>query len=340
MRILLPLVMLLAASLIPTASAAAVTCAETRHPVQLGGLLGTQSIGASLCVPQGATTIQVLVPGGTYNRTYWDWAGNGTSYVRAMNNAGVATLAMDRLGAGTSSHPLSTLVTGDAAADAIHQVIQAVKPRFQKVVLVSHSVGTALARVETARYHDADGLVLTGLGHLINVVGAAPVFTTLFPYVLIDPQRAGSGGWDPGYLSTARGARNRDFHLPSVDSPEAIAHDEANRDVVTAGEALTTVLEMSGGLTSVTPRLTEPVLLAMGQRDSALCGQRAIEHLIRIGTDCSSTERLYATERGQYPHVASFDAFVVPGAGHSFLYADAAPAFSARVLDWMRAQGF
>jgi hypothetical protein len=55
----------------------------------------------------------VLIPGGTYNSSYCDigFLVEGHSFRQAMNKAGYASFALDRLGTGKSVKPLSTLVT-------------------------------------------------------------------------------------------------------------------------------------------------------------------------------------------------------------------------------------
>ncbi len=138
-----------------TADAAQVTCADVSVPVRVG--LTAQSMNGTLCVPQGATTLQVLVPGGTYNAVYWDigYDPQVLSYREAVNEAGIATVAVDRLGSGRSSRPLSTLVTLATQAQAVHAVIQSLRPLFRKLVLVGHSIGSAI--VMTGRRGPARG---------------------------------------------------------------------------------------------------------------------------------------------------------------------------------------
>ncbi|HWO67154.1 MAG TPA: alpha/beta fold hydrolase, partial [Umezawaea sp.] len=163
-----------------TSSAAAQTaCEDVGVPVTVDLL--PQTMYGRLCVPEGARTVQVLVPGGTYTGAYWDigYAPETRSYRQALNRAGIATIAVDRLGGGRSSRTLSTLVTVSAQANAVHAVIQSLRPRFDRVVVVGHSIGSAVATVEAVTYRDVDGVVITGLSHQINLPGAVPVFTTL-----------------------------------------------------------------------------------------------------------------------------------------------------------------
>ncbi|MDQ3786739.1 MAG: alpha/beta hydrolase, partial [Actinomycetota bacterium] len=217
--------------LVPAAAdAAQTTCEDVRVPVRTG--LTTQSMYGRLCVPQGATTLQVLVPGGTYTGVYWDigYRPEALSYRRAMNEAGIATVAVDRLGSGRSSRPLSALVTASTQADAVHAVVQTFRARFDKVVLVGHSIGSATATIEAATYRDVDGVVITGLTHHVNVPGAVPVFTTLIPAAL-DPKLT-SYGLDLGYLTTTAGSRYGSFHTPGDTEPGAVDFDETTKDVV------------------------------------------------------------------------------------------------------------
>ena len=104
--------------------ASEVSCQDLSVPVSV---LGTpQTMSGRLCTPAGANTVQVLVPGGTYNSTYWDisYTPEIRSFRLAMNNAGYATLTVDRLGTGHSSKPPSALLTASTQAEAVHQVIQ------------------------------------------------------------------------------------------------------------------------------------------------------------------------------------------------------------------------
>lgn len=72
-------------------------------------------VSGLLSVPTGdqARVVQVLVSGATYGRDYWDPPVHpeGYTYVRAMAARGIATLNLDRLGIGLSSHPPAELVT-------------------------------------------------------------------------------------------------------------------------------------------------------------------------------------------------------------------------------------
>ncbi|HEY3471347.1 MAG TPA: alpha/beta hydrolase, partial [Amycolatopsis sp.] len=95
--------MLLLPFLVPVPASASVTCSDLNVPISMGLL--PETMHGRLCAPPQATTVVVLIPGGTYNESYWDigYTPEIRSFRLAMNQAGIATLALDRLGTGESS---------------------------------------------------------------------------------------------------------------------------------------------------------------------------------------------------------------------------------------------
>jgi len=318
-------VALLAAVVSPVpAGAAPVTCESVRTPVTV---LGTpHSMHGTLCAPAGASTVQVLIPGGTYNSSYWDisYSPSTRSYRQAMNRAGIATLAVDRLGTGRSSRPLSVLVTASTQARAVHQVIRAVRPRFDKVVVGGHSIGAAMALIEAGVHHDVDGVLVTGFTHRMNLVTVVPVLANMIPAAL-DP-RLDRFGLDLGYLTTAPGTRFGAFHSPGPQVGDAIAVDEATKDVFAASEAVDTIA-LNNVVIPFTRLVDAPVMVAVGRGDTHFCGRP-------LGSDCTSAEALRASEAPFFPASARLHAYVLDGYGHAINYAPNAPDFHAAVLAW------
>lgn len=124
-RCLVLLLVLFTAPVAATPSAAANghasgTCTSHQVPVTVPGV-GDASLYGELCVPRGQSpeTVQLLVHGGTYTGSYWDWPFQSPtySYVEDALRAGYATFAVDRLGAGRSTHPTSSLVTLRSGAE-------------------------------------------------------------------------------------------------------------------------------------------------------------------------------------------------------------------------------
>lgn len=307
-----------------SAKAVEPNCQDVYFPVTLLDL--PQTMHGRLCVPDGgATTVQVLIPGGTYNSSYWDigFEPEIRSYRRAMNHAGYATLALDRLGTGLSSVPLSASLTTSGEAAAVHQVIQQVRAeaRFTKVILGGHSFGSGIAIIEAGTFHDVDGLLITGLAHRLNVGGTVPVFAATYPAVL-DPRFAGSG-LDPGYITTMPGTRYSIFHQPGPVVDGAIAYDEATKDTSVYTQAVDLFL-----ITVILPYsavIDKPVMVALGQ-DPVFCGL--------LATNCSSAAGIKRTESLYYSSAADLRTFALPGYGHAVNYAPNAPDFFAAVVDW------
>src|SRR5207237_4336047 len=126
-------------------------CQPLRLAVALApGAPANQTVSAILCRPPGrGGTLQILLHGATYSHIYWDfpYRPERYSYVRAMSRAGYATLNLDRLGIGASSHPSADALTRTSEAYVTHQLVQLALSGgfeggpFEHVVLVGHSLG-------------------------------------------------------------------------------------------------------------------------------------------------------------------------------------------------------
>ncbi|MEU3765639.1 alpha/beta fold hydrolase [Amycolatopsis keratiniphila] len=317
------------------ASAVEAACQDLNIPVSLVDvpLLGLkdQTMYGRLCVPPGGSrTLHVLVPGGTYSSAYYDPAGlpETRSFRKAVNNAGYATLSVDRVGSGRSSKPLSGLLTASAQANAVHHAIQAMRagrvgPGFDKIVLVGHSLGSATAIIEAATFRDVDGVVITGFTHRVAALTVMPTLAALGPAVL-DEKMSKVVGLDPGYLTTTAGMRYTAFHDPGPFDRQVIDVDEAGKDLIATGEIIDAVL--IGLVLPYSRRITAPVLVAMGEKDNVFCGP--------LASDCSSAEALRQGEAGYYSPEARLRTFVVPGYGHSINFAPNAPLLHDAVTGW------
>lgn len=296
-------------------------CQERTFGVNVAGQ--NHTVAGTLCTPPNARTLQILVPGGLYNSSYWDIAADPAtrSFRRAMNKAGYATLAVDRLGSGHSSVPPSVLLTAITQADAMHQVVQAVRPRFGKVVIAGHSLGSAIAIIEAATYRDVDAVLVTAMGHRLNALGLAPIAATFVPAAL-DPAFVGRS-LDPGYLTTMPGTRYS-LHSPGPNITAAVSFDEATKDVAAPTELLDAAL--LGVVTPYTRLVSVPVLTAIASADPTFCGL--------LATDCRSAATYGRAEAPYYSPAAQLESYVLPGYGHSLNYAPNAPDLHKAVVDW------
>jgi len=305
--------------LVPTPAQASTTCENRAFPVTVAGLQLTMA--GTLCVPNNAHTLQILVPGGFYNRSYWDVTLEPRSFRRAMNDAGYATLAVDRLGTGASSEPPSVLLTAITQADAVHQVVQAMRPQFTKIILGGHSLGSAISIIEAATYRDVHGVLVTSMGHHLNALGIAPIAATFVPANL-DPAFA-TRTLDPGYLTTMPGTRYS-MHQPGPNVAAAVTLDESTKDVAAPSELVDAAL--LGTVTPYTALVGVPVLSAIADSDPTFCGL--------LATNCSTAATYRAAEAPFYGPAARLETYVLPGYGHAFNYAPNAPNLHAAVVSW------
>lgn len=308
---------------LPAAASAAglVSChVYTGIPVALAaGEPASYTIDGELCAtPAELTsgeTVQLLIHGATYNHTYWDFGtidGVRYSYARDLAATGFPTFAIDEIGAGQSSHPLSTDITIQVAAYVAHEAVQDLLSgaingtKFGKVIEVGHSFGSITAWVEASTYQDVAGVVITGGAHDFTAFSDS-VEADLYP-AIDDPLFADSG-LDPGYVTTVPGTRGEIFYNPADSDPNVIARDEATKDVFSATE-FTTGLAILG--TDDSEEIDVPVLVILGGDDKLFCGA-----LADGGTfSCSSGQEVATEEAPYYSPAAQLRACVVPGSGH------------------------
>ncbi|WP_167406454.1 alpha/beta fold hydrolase [Amycolatopsis thailandensis] len=325
------LLIALAAGVLAAGGASAATtppragCTDLDIPVTSGVV--TARMRATLCLPASPAAdvpLQILVSGGTYNRTYWSGLGlPAYSYAARATGAGFSTLAVDRIGTGASSHPLSTLVSAGMQADALHQVIARVRScaltgqKHTRVVLAGHSLGSMAAVVAAARHPaDVDALILTGYSHRIAPSELLTSLTSMYPAALEGRLL------DPGYLTTRPGVRGSLFHSAGEVAPAVVAAEEATKDVASAAELPDAVL--AGLSRDMSRRITAPVLEANGEKDSWAC----------TAVDCTNADALHAAERGYF--TVPLTTYVQPRAGHSLALARDGGAFTDFASIWLR----
>jgi len=224
---------------------------------------------------------------------------------------GFPSLAIDLPGAGNSSHPSSDLLTVQAEAFYVHQVVQALRNgsiagvEFAKVILVGHSLGSVVVWEEAVNYSDVDGVIVTGAAHSITT---RFLTSNAFYPASKDPRYALSG-LDSGYLTTLPGTRAGIFFAAPDVNPAVVGEDEERKDVVPAAE-------LSSGLPIVTSTATVaikvPVLTILGGDDLTTCGLNPQG----ITFDCSSGAAIATQDAPFYSPEAKIHACVIPGSGH------------------------
>ena len=310
--------------IVPAAPATAgpASCTDSFLAVSLGpGQPADQQVFTRLCRPAGhpPDTVQLLVHGCLYNGLYWDFpdptAGTDRySFVAHAVRARYATLAMDMLGTGRSTHPPSSQATVDAGGWVIHQVVQALRAAgFAKVIEVSWSFGTFFSWLEVSRYQDVDAAIFTGATHHLAVS----------PALLRDALSLEPAGPDPGYLTTQPGTRQRIFYDPGPAAPAVIAYDEAHKDLMTDSEITGFPAALAEPLD-----IRVPVLLVLSSTDPLFCGA--------LATDCTSPAAMLAQERPYLGgHLPSATAYLLAGSGHALdLGLNATAAFTVE-QEWV-----
>jgi pimeloyl-ACP methyl ester carboxylesterase len=312
-------------------------CQTIGIPVALApGDPASEQISAEYCLPFGrhVSTVDVLVPGATYNHTYWDWPVDPSLYSYADKTlaAGRAVLAVDRIGTGTSSHPLSTEITLQVEIYTIHQVIAWARQtaRFGQVDLIGHSIGSVIAAGDASEWpQDVNRLVLTSIAHAITA-DEQTFESDVYP-ANQDPLFADSG-LDSGYLTTLPGDRAQLFYYHG--NPSVIAYDEAHKDVVSAtsvNQAISWFIDSTSGSPS-TANITAPVLVVLGQDDFLFCQSAG-------APDCASPAAVRANEAPYYPGAASLTTETVPGTGHDVALSPTADLSFAMINAWIGTHG-
>ena len=296
------------------------------------GAPADQTVSATLCRPgQSGGTLQILLHGSTYSHIYWDfpYQPERYSYVRAMSHAGYATLNLDRLGIGASSHPPADALTRDSEAYVTHQLVQLALSggldgrSFERVVLVGHSLGAFIATSEAGTYGDVSGLVLSGSIHN----DADPAVFDSFLSALVPAQQVRRFANLPdGYFTTAPGNRNFFYYLPGAE-PAVIAFDDATRETLTFSE-------FDGD--DMSAAIHVPIFASVGEFDGlngcvSSCGQP--------GSPLPPADGL-AAEGAYFLNAPSFDVYAQPRSGHDQNLHVTAPDFYAAVRAWMASHGF
>lgn len=278
---------------------------------------GTYDISATYCEPEtynSANAVQLLVHGQTYNKLYWSGLGLSSEqakpydWTRVAMEKGYATLAIDRIGAGNSSHPDPLLeVQETLEAEINHQIVSKLRngdiggKKFSKVVYVGHSVGSLLGMRSTQLHpEDYDALLLTGWsGNFLEnfpkiaegvLVPAATEFPTRF------------GELNPLYfVLTLRSFIRQAFYGPDGSFDPAVElYDYEHRDICGLGE----LVSILAGTTET--NYAGPVHIINGDVDAAFCDDKCV----------SGPKSAPGSSWSLFPKATSFTYDIIPNTGH------------------------
>ncbi|MFO7163094.1 MAG: alpha/beta hydrolase [Mycolicibacterium hassiacum] len=233
-------------------------------------------------IPAKAPAVLVCLAGGLYDKHYWHMeipGYPGYSFGEHMANAGYIVIAVDHLGVGESTDPVSSgelglelLATGDAevvrqirSKAAAGTLIGGLAPVSLPVVGVGHSMGACLTTMVQARYTVYDAVALLGYGvQITNVYEQDADAEDLEARVQQTMQAARQlSGVEPGdtHMIAPRDYLKNMFYAGEVPQ-EVIDADTAvqSRVPVRAVAEVTT----PGFVEKYTPQVTVPVFLAFG----------------------------------------------------------------------------
>lgn len=298
------------------------------------GQLSQATIKGWLTAPRTlrSPALQILVHGGTYNHSYWDWPTERDtySYVEWAKAQGYATLAIDRLGAGESDHPPSAAVDVPAQAAAVRAVIAAMREgragnRFSRFILVGHSLGCTIVTL-AAHQERVDALVFSG-SIPISTGTAATAIVKGHPDAkrINRPAREVPGleHLDEGYFTLAPEMRRAWMYWEPGADPAIIAQDIANPDVSTTAE-LATVKAHRPTMT----QHTVPVLFHVGEYD-------ILEYDPAVDSD---VRKVAAAMMAELP--ANYACEITPNAGHCLTLHRTAREGYAQVGRWVDGLAF
>ncbi|MCX3060318.1 alpha/beta hydrolase [Streptomyces beihaiensis] len=290
----------------------------------------TWHIAAELLVPEGgADTVQVLLPGLTYDRRYWTVPGD-YDYSAHMVRAGYAVLLLDRLGTGASSRPHGDDVNLDSHVEVVHHIVSQLRSgavggrAFSRVAVVGHSYGSGIALVEAARYQDVDALVITGMLHTTtSFYEKVDRVHDFFHPVGEDPLLAELGA-PAEYLTQRPGRRAKMLEYAGGIDPDLSAHNERIKSTATWGEGNSLPETYRSEYSRA---VSVPVLIVVGEHD-------ALFSSADVGFAATS-DSVRAFEKGYYAPGADLEAHVIAGCGHSLTIHRTAADCYALTRDWL-----
>ena len=226
-------------------------------------------LAGARAIVEGANTLFVCLPGGTYGLGYFDLDLDGYSFARFVAARGVSVVAFDNLGTGQSTHP-DRAVGLDLQAAAAASAVDRLRDELgvSRVVAVGHSMGGYVAMRQQAAYRSYDGLAVLGTTNF----AVAPLD---LPAEMIEAAERGAATraelveqfvsqFPEHYLDADRGPMLSWFHLDDVPAEvlEADARTLVNVTALAAAESTVP------GITRDDAALVDvPVFLAYGDVD-------------------------------------------------------------------------
>ncbi|WPA97558.1 uncharacterized protein RHO25_002168 [Cercospora beticola] len=284
-------------STVPFTDLEALTATFKANDFETFEVSGSQQVAGWYCEPTEGNCnegkLQILNAPITANREYWTALG-GTglttppnkpykpelySWVDYANRMGYATLAIDHLGTGKSSHPNPASETQSPyEVELYHDLVKQIKTdeknplakTFQHLVYVGCSYGSEIGNLLAAVYpDDFQEMILTGWSK--SVLPSLPGVTALGAQPASQVDAKSFGDLAQGYMTTPNETTRTEsfFGDPNVvDFEPEVAHLFFQRkDVVSAGQFVSVYVD-----TKPAPAFRGRVLVLTGEQDQAFCG--------------------------------------------------------------------
>ena len=321
----------------PNAFLATAADIAAQNNTQLEG--GTFNISArycpapSPCGEQGEV-IEILVHGGSYTKEYWagggfsGFDGDQYSWIKYANGRNYATLSIDELGNGNSSHPdPAQVVQPLLESETIHAIVQQLHTgkvgnrQYSDVVLIGHSFGSfTSARLAQDHPKDLAALILTGYSKDLS---GNVILQENFEYEPAFEVTPRFKDLPQGYFAMSnRTGRSVAFYYNGTYDPTIPVLDFETEGTVAVGEPFGTTL-------NPVPEYTGPVLLVSGDHDAVVCGNTT-------GGSClPAANSTVAKTRSFFPNATSFEYFLANQSGHSINFHYTAPQTFKAIHDWI-----
>ncbi|KIX92260.1 uncharacterized protein Z520_12006 [Fonsecaea multimorphosa CBS 102226] len=299
---------------------------------------GTWGIYSELCFPIESngvpnTTVQFLVHGGGYDRSYWNFA-PGYSYVDYVAQQGYTTFLYDRLGSGLSDHPDGTnVVQMPLQIEIAHELVQLLRTGgfsngtapFEKVIGVGHSIGSIVSNGVTGKHpKDFDAAVLTGFS--TSLPGGAISFSGIDLNIaaLADPSRFDGLAYDYATAGSKAAVEFFFFKAPNFD-PKILDMSDALKQTLAVGEIITDYS------LAVASNFTAPVFVVNGGNDLPNC----------LGNCLSPTNISAQVIEELYPAASNTSSYyVLPVCGHGLNAHYTANVAYDQIYTWLQKNGF
>mgnify|MGYP005988817661 CR=1 FL=1 len=291
---------------------------------------GEYHISARYCPPTNHVAsrkdvLQVLVHGITYTKEYWsgpvsESSSTHESWPEYAAAQGYATLAIDRLCNGKSSHPNGLLECQvPLQGETINEVIKQVKagsipniPAHNRIIYVGHSYGSLVGDYITATHPESiDHVQLTGFSEALVLSGAGIVVRPLYlPADVIAPLRF--AGLDPTYLiGTSKEGFRPCCYIGDYDE-SVLDYQWERRGTFSVGEIATALV---GQVPS--PSFKGDVFVLNGDEDQVFCSNH-VSALAGLPGHCEEG-KYHETVKAAYPNARSFAYHNIPNTGHCIM---------------------